>query len=199
MPPRLTAGQGNAIGAAIRSFRRSKNQWNNSSKKIRNSARKLITISRRIRNNNPNLVAGQGGAWVPGQNMFRPMYNAIRTLPARGPNGYPVARSNNMKYFIKMYNNHHQLVQNVHRNKQAFLTAARNVIRTSTNPRHITLLNLTRGNLGGNNRLEHMARNVINAHELEKGRMIRNIVKERMASPRTAIGKRLIMGRMPKN
>ena len=135
-----------------------------------------------------------------GHNVYRPMYNAIRALPTRTPNGKPIAKSNNMKYYLTLYNNHQRLVRNTARNAQAFRAAARHVVRTSTSPAQIALLNnIARANVGGNERLESLAMRVIRAHELEKGRMIRNIVKERMASPRTAIGKRLIMGRMPKN
>jgi hypothetical protein len=203
MPPRLTAGQGNAIGAAIRNFRRAKNQWNNSSKKLSNSHLTLGNTGNKLRRNNPTtLMIAPGGLFGFGQghNVYRPMYNAIRALPTRTPNGKPIAKSNNMKYYLTLYNNHQRLVRNTVRNAQAFRTAARHVVRTSTNPAQIALLNnIARANVGGNERLESLAMRVIRAHELEKGRMIRNIVKERMASPRTAIGKRLIMGRMPKN
>lgn len=203
MPPRLRKGQGNAIGAAIRNFRRAKNQWNNSSNKLGNSRWTLSNTANKLLRNNPTtLMIAPGGLFGFGQghNVYRPMYNAIRALPTRAPNGTPIAKSNNMKYYLTLYNNHQRLIQNKARNTQAFRTAARHVIRTSTNPAEIALLNnIVRANIGVNARLERLAKRVIKEHELEKGRMIRNIVKERMASPRTAIGKRLIMGRMPKN
>lgn len=203
MPPRLRAGQGNAIGAAIRNFRRAKNQWNNSSKKLGNSHWTLSNTANKLRRNNPTtLMIAPGGLFGFGQghNVYRPMYNAIRALPTRTPNGTPIAKSNNMKYYLTLYNNHQRLIQNKDRNARAFRAAARHVVRTSTHPAQIALLNnIARANVGVNERLERLAMRVIKEHELEKGRMIRNIVKERMASPRTAIGKRLIMGRMPKN
>jgi hypothetical protein len=175
---------GNRQGAAIRNFRRTEKQLNTTLIRIENHADKMTNARRRLRNNHPNL---QGGT-------FNQMRNAIRALPTRNANGKPIAKTNDMKLFLNLHNKYQQLGRNVLRNRQAHLNSVMRVIRSS--PVHSAQFNI-HGVHGGNDRLETLAKQVIRNLELQKGRTIRNIVKAQMASPHTAIGRKLLMARMP--
>lgn len=179
----------NRQAAAIRNYTRSIAPFNKSYAKYENHVEQLSNTAQRLFHNHPNFP----NLNIEAHNDIR---NAILELPTRNANGKPIARTNNMKMYLKLHANLPRMRENYNRDERVHKNAARALIRLS--PSHAEELNFLVERFGNRvSDLGLLARQVLRNFKLSHGRRIRNIVKNRMADPHTGIGRKLALARMP--